>query len=93
MTTENKTIAPSIKISMDMLAAIPGGASFSDVFNAVSLATAALVVDYLVTNDEEVNEDTIKAELSALFDTTMAAGKHVIKTADLEKLKALAKED
>ncbi len=58
-----------IDLSLKMTDAITAEHSFSDVFNALSLATVACILDYLITTGEEVSIENakIEAERVALF--------------------------
>lgn len=58
-----------IELSLNMTEAITAEHSFSDVFNALSLATVACILDFLIATGSEVSVENakIEAERVALF--------------------------
>lgn len=58
-----------IELSLNMTKAITAEHSFSDVFNALSLATVACILDFLIATGSEISVENanIEAERVALF--------------------------
>lgn len=61
--------------------------SFTEVFNAYSLALIGFIVDYLVTSGGELTDANVALQLQKLSALNVAHADHVLRTTDFDALK------